>query len=1377
MPLVNFDDGEDCEEDESGPNCDPFRRRPFVPHVDQTLNIKKASFSTRDFQNASKQFALDYGKQPYTFDPEMTTATATSYRYTQSTLRRDAFIPNLIGRGAFSVAGQTLSSSSYIRAADDLLGPYGQRAGSVLQNVRRARIAPTSTTTRAAEEVADIEMQALGEVAGPSSNIGGSRAYLFERTKIRPDSVFEAASSRAKGKAPAVAKEAEMSSKMRGKQKMKFDKAGGSRDPLPSDYTLKKRPTTFQFSEDVAPSRRALADEPFNQALYDQLKNPARSMQGIRNHLANKANLRVPETIEMTELRSQAQTSLEKLGPLQTVVDDAKAAKAAAGVQMQSLRTTYNIAAKNLEFKTLEYEEAAAVQSAAKEMSGGVTGEARDVMLDAANKKAIARTEYNAAKKLFNQKKVAFQTAQDELKAAQTEFQKSTGALEKAKQALATARSAVSNKSASVADALKALRSVISTSQEMKTQAVEAGTELAEARVAAGEAAQAEATTTAQDLRILRAKPQPMKVLDPRFKFTMSRVSDTARDLGRTMRTAIGRIMFRQMGVAESSLEMGNTAGEVGTTLFESVPNDLRVIEESGALETRGTVIVEKTLSRQAMRYAFVGTELAAEVGASPALTAGYTNLYADVAMSIPMAWDAVQLLTGYGVPKDYGESYVPTQVTYATPKLGAWRLTAQQIAELKTTLQASGSQSSLDQITMIDRQLKAGLPIYSVVFQRDTVQSPSADAPIATPNTILHQGSDFPTISARIVGRLSKAELTSMAAGLKLDTDLLRGQSPAMLQALGMNAEFSTKNYTAGMEFFYTEAVGAERSQLTDAQRAQLESTAGSQIMPVGSEQDPVEYVTDVPTAEEINSMATTAFSAATKYSLLSDIKASQDQINQLPAGSLRDFKQASLDLIRYNEGLITERPTIPDVPYTAQSIAAFNQYAQQETTYDDRLQELQTQIAQYALVSTQEEHYDSVAAALENQIQSLKTQLAEDENTSADAVKILQDAVAAQELLLQDAQSRYDTAQSIKIGAARTQSGANTALENARNTFTTETSEFEQSYSVYADAQKAYERATFNENQDNVYAAWLYEQASNARLEAQTSADKALQKYNAAKETQETLDRETLTAQNKLREAQLSNSLAFQDMMVGLNRQYGADYSAYNQGLQDAIVQYATTYDDQVENLNEQIRQNNLGLEMLPYFDQRNAYRTFSKRYSPLSGTLDPTATQFNINSDQTIGAPGQTNGPPLGRTALAYAAFYTTYAPDAALAKRYNDLATLVANGQPPSSFNTLYGTGSNGAVPVPTYTREDQFNIIAAGPGASQPDTPDDDDDLSMEAEDSVPQEEEDETVAPPVQTPATSPDQPPATTPDQPPATTTPDQPQVETPGDGPPPPV
>lgn len=525
-------------------------------------------------------------------------------------------------------------------------------------------------------------------------------------------------------------------------------------------------------------------------------------------------------------------------------------------------------------------------------------------------------------------------------------------------------------------------------------------------------------------------------------------------------------------------------------------------------------------------------------------------------------------------------------------------------------------------------------------------------------------------------------------------------------------------------MPLFYVENLtGAGASGITDAQRAQLESLQGSVILPQGI-QDPVAFVQNPPTVSEIENLASHAATQSQTLSLLQDTRATQQEINLLPQGSLRSFKQANLNLVMWNAGLLKgTRPTIPEVPYTAESIAAYNVYQSQLTSYDDEISQLQEQIAAYSLLSPEERQYQADVANFQAQIGDLEARIANDAAVGSNSVKVLQDALEAQEALLNDAQRRQFNAEQARTQEQEDQTQAQSALTDAKRTLDIETSQREAAQVAYQTSIADYQRAQWEEASGNAYAVWLYNEATNHSNLATTAYNQAKTNYEIAEASQTQNEQDLNTAIYNLQASQLSNSSEFQTLMQQLNRSYGSQYQQYNDQLLAALQNFSTTYDAQVQSTNTQIQTQNLGLPLVPYFDVSGTYEAFKKNFNPLAGRLYEGGMNFRINIDEPIGFPGTVNGPPLGYTAKAYQLFYERYTYDSGKASLYGDIDAAIRDGTPAASFATQYGVGTDSTLPVPTYTRDSMVVNL----GGSEPAQEEEEEEEDLPAPQTTPQE--------------------------------------------------
>lgn len=1076
-----------------------------------------------------------------------------------------------------------------------------------------------------------------------------------------------------------------------------------------ADAQLKER-TPFQFEEAGQTKNvgRALKQQPFSDELYQRLSTPksAANMQAIRGYLM-KSNLKtLPSAIELTDLKATAQADLLNLAPLKQAVSEAQTAKTAAVRTMESMRTAFSVAQKNVQFAAIRVQESKAAVDMAKAFLGGRTAEEMEDMIQMQIKEAQAETEYKAAQAAVDAKNALYETATEEYAQAERAFQTRVNAVEAAQKALQQAKLAVQTKGASVADALKILRGDVSSLKTLASGATERGVELQTARLAQKAAFESQKATAVRELEILKANPK-QRVLDSRFRFKLSSVSDAVKNLGRTSRYAISRLFFRQMGVAESKLGFQAAGSEVGKAIFDSAPNDIAVLEESGQFETTSSFTVEEQVSKTAGRFAMFGEEAAAEGAIAPYATQGGLNVYMDLALAAPLGVDLISAISGWGVPSEPSERPVVQQFQMATPNVGAWVIKPDEYNQLESKLKALNNAQSNDLLSMLQRQKDNGLPVYSVVTQRGDYRSPDTTDPLPSANNILHQNTNFPTVTAKIVGRLSHMELATVGASVVNDTDALMGQSVALLKALGLNPQLSFTPWSRGMPLFYVENLtGAGASGLTDAQRAQLESLQGSVVMP-GGIQDPVAFVQNPPTVSEIENLASHAATQSQTLSLLQDTRATQQEINLLPQGSLRAFKQANLNLVLWNAGLLKgPRPIIPEVPYTAESIAAYNVYQSQLTSYDDEISQLQQQIAAYSLLSPEEKQYQADVANFQSQINELEARIANDAAVGANAVQVLQDALEAQQALLNDAQRRQFNAEQALAQEQQEQTQAQSALTDAKRTLDLETSQREAAQVAYQTSIADYQKAQWEEASGNAYAIWLYNEATNQSNLATTTYNQAKTNYEIAEAAHTQNEQDLNSAIYNLQAAQLSNSSEFQTLMQQLNRSYGSQYQQYNDQLLAALQNFSTTYDAQVESTNTQIQTQNLGLPLVPYFDVSGTYEAFKKNFNPLSGRLYEGGMNFKINIDEPVGYPGTLNGPPLSYTARAYQLFYERYTYDSGKAALYGDIDAAIRDGTPAASFATQYGIGTNSTLPVPTYTRDSMTVELGTEPAQEE-----------------------------------------------------------------------
>ena len=392
--------------------------------------------------------------------------------------------------------------------------------------------------------------------------------------------------------------------------------------------------------------------------------------------------------------------------------------------------------------------------------------------------------------------------------------------------------------------------------------------------------------------------------------------------------------------------------------------------------------------------------------------------------------------------------------------------------------------------------------------------------------------------------------------------------------------------------------------------------------------------------------------------------------------------------------------------MPYTAESIAAYNVYQSQLTSYDDEISQLQQQIAAYSLLSPEEKQYQADVANFQSQINELEARIANDAAVGANAVQVLQDALEAQQALLNDAQRRQFNAEQALAQEQQEQTQAQSALTDAKRTLDLETTQREAAQVAYQTSIADYQKAQWEEASGNAYAIWLYNEATNQSNLATTTYNQAKTNYEIAEAAHTQNEQDLNSAIYNLQAAQLSNSSEFQTLMQQLNRSYGSQYQQYNDQLLAALQNFSTTYDAQVQSTNTQIQTQNLGLPLVPYFDVSGTYEAFKKNFNPLAGRLYEGGMNFKINIDEPIGFPGTVNGPPLGYTAKAYQLFYERYTYDSGKASLYGDIDAAIRDGTPAASFATQYGVGTDSTLPLPTYTRDSMVVELGTEPAQEE-----------------------------------------------------------------------
>jgi len=174
------------------------------------------------------------------------------------------------------------------------------------------------------------------------------------------------------------------------------------------------------------------------------------------------------------------------------------------------------------------------------------------------------------------------------------------------------------------------------------------------------------------------------------------------------------------------------------------------------------------------------------------------------------------------------------------------------------------------------------------------------------------------------VVARLTPQQLAKAAATLQQKPDLFKGQDPNILQAMGINPSLSKTQFIPGSNPFSGDITSAMHTEISNAQGTLKRQQ--QQLL------------------------------------VQKTIALNQAKINEVSDSSLKTYLTAKLNMYKFNNGLISTKPTIPPIPTTAASQEALAKYNSdiktskaKITTTKAALTQAQNQVAQAKLASQQ--------------------------------------------------------------------------------------------------------------------------------------------------------------------------------------------------------------------------------------------------------------------------------------------------------------------------------------------------------------------------------------------------------------------------------------